>query len=68
MQEDGSTTNITGGSLIGVGNLCFYSYKDILEAFVKGWKIKNITHKENRTVSSSEQTKHAKWEVIAEKL
>jgi ubiquinone/menaquinone biosynthesis C-methylase UbiE len=68
LQLDGSVNDIKEGSLVGVGNLCFYSYKDILEIFTMEWEIKIINHKENREVSCAKQTTHAEWEVIAKKV
>lgn len=67
LQPDGYVTGITGGSLTGVGDLCFYSYGDVIHALGNGWTIKKVVHKENRDITGAEQTVHAEWEVIASK-
>ena len=65
LQPDGYVDNITGGTLTGVGSLCFYSHRDVLEALAAGWEIKKINHKEHKELHGAEQTIHAEWEVIA---
>lgn len=67
LQADGFVANIKGGTLTGVGSLCFYSHRDILEALENGWQIKKISHKESKEITGAEQTVHAEWEVIAVK-
>ena len=65
---NGYTTNIQSGSLIGVGDLCFYSYRDILDTLPKNkWNIKSIKHKEFTEMNTC-QSVHAEWEIIAEKI
>ncbi|MDW8301667.1 MAG: hypothetical protein RML38_04335 [Bacteroidia bacterium] len=59
---------IQAGTLVGVGNLCFYSYTDILKALPEQyWKIISIKHKEIREITGNLNT-HAEWEIIAEKI
>ncbi len=68
LQENGQVSNIQHGTLTGVGELCFYSHRDVLNALPKDkWNIKSIKHKEFKEINVN-QTVHAEWEVIAEKI
>lgn len=68
LQKDGFVNQITEGDLKGLGSLCFYSHKDILEAFSDRWEITTVTHKEHKELKGSNQLIHAEWEVIARKV
>lgn len=66
--ENGMSTNIKDGTLVNVGDLCFYSYADILRALPPHqWKILSLKHKELREFLTQPNI-HAEWEVIAEKI
>ena len=64
---DGLRVNIRGGSLTGVGPLCFYDKDDVLGTLCSGWKVHALDHLENTSHASVEALIHAEWRVIAEK-
>jgi len=65
---NGLSTNIKEGTLVGAGDLCFYSYEEVLEALPEShWKIISLKHKELREFVNTPNV-HAEWEVIAEKI
>jgi SAM-dependent methyltransferase len=64
---DGLRVNIRGGSLTGVGPLCFYDKDDVLSTVGSGWKVHALEHLESISHSAGEDLIHAEWRVIAEK-
>lgn len=62
---DGLRVDITGGTLTGVGQLCFYSRDNIDAALQDDWHIHTIEHIERRFLMDN--TIHAEWLIIAEK-
>ncbi len=68
LQENGQTSNIKHGTLVGVGNISLYSHRDILDALpTDKWNIQSIKHKEFKEINIH-QTVHAEWEIIAQKI
>lgn len=66
--ENGFSTDIRIGSLAGLGDLCFYSYKEITEALpTSEWNILSLKHKEMKEIIPTDNV-HAEWEIIAEKI
>jgi SAM-dependent methyltransferase len=63
---DGLTLDASAGSLVGVGQLCFYGRSDVLSA-LRGWKILSMQHVETVEMLQPVRTVHAEWRVIAEK-
>jgi len=59
--------NIRGGSLTGVGPLCFYDKDDVLGTLCSGWKVHSLDHLESISHASTDALIHAEWRVIAEK-
>lgn len=65
---DGRTIEITDGTAIGVGAICFYSKRDILSLFSEGWKLISLRHLEFMEELQPHYTCHAEWIAIAEKV
>ena len=64
--EDGLRHNISEGSMIGVGKICFYAKNNVLEA-LRGWEIHSIQHLERAETHKPERMVHAEWRAIASK-
>jgi SAM-dependent methyltransferase len=64
---DGLVTNIQKGSMIGVGQICFYDQENVLSA-LSGFDVRSLQHMECIEILGSEQNIHAEWRVIAEKF
>lgn len=63
---DGVRINISEGALKGVGQLCFYTRKDIDALFEKKWEILSLEHM--TTVDELKTMRiHAEWRVVSEK-
>ena len=65
---DGFVTDIKGGTLRGVGKLCFYSQQDITVIFEHGWSIESLRHKQSSEMGENQGDIHAEWEVVARKV
>ncbi|MCS6243445.1 MAG: class I SAM-dependent methyltransferase [Opitutus sp.] len=69
---DGRTTDITSGSLVGVGALYFSTREDIFARFSHGWEIGSFEHVVSESVALSADTSpactHAEWRVVVRKL
>ncbi|PAJ75128.1 hypothetical protein CJF42_06455 [Pseudoalteromonas sp. NBT06-2] len=62
-------TEISKGSLIGAGQLCFLGLEDIRKLFSnKGWKILSVKLKQEIEVFFEDQNNHAEYHVIVEKI
>jgi len=64
---NGLITNITGGTLVGVGQLHFTSRAEINERFADGWNILQVQRREWVDMLSVSGDIHAEWVVVAEK-
>ena len=64
------THEITGGTLVGVGSLCFYDENMILQIVsASGLKLLSKKHKAyTETTADAKSHTHAEWEVILQKL
>ncbi len=65
---DGIINNIYGGTLIGAGQICFYSRNEIDSFFSNGWQLLSIKRVELITESEPDRSVHEEWRVIAEKV
>lgn len=65
--EDGLTVNIAGGSLTGVGQICFYDRNAMLAPFAKGWRVCSLQHVEHTELVDRNSSVHAEYRLIAEK-
>jgi len=63
--SDGLSTNIKSGSLTGVGQICFYSRRELSELFGAEFEILNVKHLEIQEENLSNYSVHAEWRVIA---
>lgn len=64
---DGRITNISEGTLTGVGALCLYSLSDINKLLVGDWETVQITHLDIDDISSPKILRHSEWRVIVKK-
>lgn len=65
---DGVMLDISAGTLVDVGQIFFYSRKNIYNLFEFGWKILNVQHIDLIEMSQPEYTSHTEWRVIAQKV
>ena len=65
---DGRVENITKGTLVGVGGICFYERKEVVEALSAPWCIRALEHIERTDVLDEHCLVHAEWRVVAEKV
>ena len=64
---DGVVCDIEGGSLTGVGQICFYTRNDVEAALSSGWRVLQWRHVENREESVAVSSIHAEWQVVVER-
>jgi SAM-dependent methyltransferase len=65
---DGVTLDIADGTLVGVGQICFYGRREVEGLFEQGWKLLSVQHLEIFEASQPQYLVHAEWRVIAEKI
>lgn len=63
---DGLTLDITEGTMVGVGQLCFYSRQQVESALSK-FRLLNLQHMECAELLKPGWMVHAEWRAIAEK-
>lgn len=61
--KDGLRENIHGGSLTGVGNLCFYDREQINSCLGNGWSLLDLQHLE--ITHDVSPMVHAEWRIVA---
>ena len=66
--DDGLVMDIHGGSLVGFGQICFYSQEMTTLAFAENWRIRSMTHLQLRDLAAPEPLRHTEWRVVAEKV
>ncbi len=66
--QDGLIINITGGALVGVGQLCFTSRSELNSRFADGWKLLQVQRREWVDMLGLSSQIHAEWVVVAEKI
>ncbi len=64
--EDGLRHDITGGSLAGIGQLCFYDRNDV-DGLFSGWIVREIRHMEIHEEFPEAGQIHSEWRIVAEK-
>lgn len=64
---DGLILNISAGTLVGVGQICFYGRREVESLFGRGWKILCLQHLEMVEQVDLQYTVHADWRVLCEK-
>ena len=65
---DGVRLGITEGSLVGVGQICFYGQAQVEALFAQGWRVLSMQHMESAEKAGAAHPVHAEWRVTAEKL
>lgn len=68
IDEEGAIQNIKAGTMVGVGQICFYGKRQALEALGKGFKVENIQKVEITDVTDAANSVHAEWRIISSKL
>jgi hypothetical protein len=66
-RDEGVTCEIQGGTLVGVGQVCFYGRSDVDLLFRTGWRLLSVQYLEMTETLLPEKTIHAEWRVMAEK-
>lgn len=66
-QSDGRVTDITGGTLVGVGGLTFVSQGDLSHLFGAGWQIEAAEHVTSIDETNPARGAHTEWRVVARK-
>ncbi len=64
---DGRNAEIAGGTLTGVGAICFSSRSDVERLFGQGWEILKLEHMAADDLSDSTVVCHAEWRVVVRK-
>lgn len=67
-RDDDVTCEIQGGTLVGVGQICFYGLCDVEKLFCTGWRLLSVQYIEMTETLLPEKTIHAEWRAIAEKV
>jgi SAM-dependent methyltransferase len=63
---DGLRTDITSGSMVGVGQICFYNESQV-RASLAGWTLLSLERVDRVEMQSASPVVHAEWKAIAEK-
>jgi ubiquinone/menaquinone biosynthesis C-methylase UbiE len=64
---DGVFHKIHGGTLQGVGQICFYGRGEIERLLFQGWRVLSMAHREAVELDDLQPSIHADWIVVAEK-
>lgn len=62
---DGLRVDIDRGTLVGVGQLCFYGRAEVDAVLGEGWSVRSLQHMAQ--VEERDGTVHAEWRIVAEK-
>ncbi len=65
--SDGLVLNIHSGTLVGVGQICFYNLAQVKALFAEGWIMRSVQHSVITEELDDPPTFHAEWRVIAQK-
>ena len=65
---DGLRLEITDGTLIGCGQICFYGRREVENLFGEGWDLLGLQHLELSEQMQPKYTVHAEWRAIAQKV
>jgi SAM-dependent methyltransferase len=63
----GVKLNISGGNLVGEGQIRFYSRGDLERMFASGWQFVSVEHMELSQRLQSSYSQHAEWRVVVQK-
>ena len=63
--DDGLVHEISGGTLQGVGPICFYTRDDVEELFSRGWSLASIEHVRIDQMLHAAASSHCEWRVVA---
>jgi SAM-dependent methyltransferase len=64
---DGTVHGIRAGTLVGAGQLCFYSHAQLLAALGPGWRVLSAQELVQTDRADPALACHAEWRVVAEK-
>ena len=64
-QQDGTINQITGGTLQGVGQICFASQEDIMNWLSPSWDVLELVLRTEQFVSGNSNGIHAEWRATA---
>lgn len=67
-RADGLTLDISVGTLVGAGQICFYGRREIDALFAQGWKLLSIQNIEIVEEIQPHCTVHAEWRALAQKI
>ena len=67
MGPDGVVLNITGGSLVSAGQICFYDEDRIRSVFAEGWRLVSMHHVTMVDKAKDANTVQSEWRVVAQK-
>lgn len=66
---DGLTVDISAGSLVRAGQICFYDRETLLGQFPDSqWRVLALSHMEVESVMGEAETGVAEWRLVAEKI
>tara|TARA_Y100000589_G_scaffold300319_1_gene310359 strand:+ start:1494 stop:2192 length:699 start_codon:yes stop_codon:yes gene_type:complete len=65
---DGVSINISGGTLTGVGQICFYNQDQVRAALAGGWQISSLQHTESMELQKGRPLPHCEWRIVAQKV
>ncbi|MDJ0677009.1 MAG: class I SAM-dependent methyltransferase [Calothrix sp. MO_167.B42] len=60
--------DISAGTLVDTGQICFYNRQQIEALFTRGWELKSVEHLEIREEIQPQYLSHSEWRAIAEKV
>lgn len=63
--DDELVANIGAGSLVGVGQICFYSRDDMQRTLAPPWNLVSLVHRRETDYSQGTPTIHSEWRAVA---
>ena len=66
--KDGLIFDISAGTLVDTGQICFYNRQQIEALFNQGWELQNVEHLEIRQEIQPQHLSHTEWRVISQKI
>jgi SAM-dependent methyltransferase len=64
---DGLRLDISAGTLVGAGQLCFYGPEDVDRALGAGWEVLSRQHGEWVELAATPALSHAEWRIIVQR-
>lgn len=65
---DGVVLDISGGNLVGVGQICFYDESQLRSTFAQGWKLVSMRQLTAVDKVAKSHGTSSEWHVVAQKL